>query len=94
MCPPGHDGVCGRATFLQNGVQKIMKRCVMKKFCVGDIDCLKDGFELGKLYKNASNCVVSCCEVDNCDPGNSTPMPIASSFLVVFLFVLIPVLKM
>lgn len=67
MCPRGR-GLCGRATFMQNGVQKVMKQCVMKEFCVGNIDCLKDRFELGKRFKNATDCVVSCCDKDNCDP--------------------------
>ena len=45
-----------------------MERCALKKFCVGTIDCLKPGFELGKRFKGATNCVVSCCDGDNCDP--------------------------
>ena len=57
---------------MQNGVKKVVMQCVLKTFCVGTIDCLKDGFELGKRYKNATNCVVSCCEGDNCDP----PVPL------------------
>ena len=67
MCPPG-DGLCGRVTFMQNGVQKVMEDCSLRKFCIGNIDCLKDGFELGKRFKNATNCVVSCCEGENCNP--------------------------
>ena len=68
MCPQG-DGICGRATFVQNGVQKVVETCTLKTNCIGSIDCLKDGFELGKKYPNATDCVVSCCEGDNCDPG-------------------------
>ena len=67
MCPQRR-GLCGKATFMQNGVQKVMKQCVMKEFCVGSIDCLKDKFELGKRFKNATDCVVSCCDKDNCNP--------------------------
>ena len=71
MCRRG-DGLCGRATFLQNGFQKVAEQCVLKKYCVGSIDCLADGFELGKRYKNATDCVVSCCDGDNCVP----PVPL------------------
>ena len=71
MCPPG-DGLCGRATFLHNGMQKVSQQCVLRKFCVGSIDCLTDNFELGKRYKNATDCVLSCCDGDNCDP----PVPL------------------
>lgn len=70
---------------MQNGVKKVMEDCSLRKFCIGNIDCLKDGFELGKRYKNATDCVVSCCEGDNCDPSepdNSNTMPIASSLLI------------
>ena len=49
MCPQG-DGLCGRVTFVQNGVQKVMERCSKREFCIGNIDCLKDRFELGKLF--------------------------------------------
>ena len=68
MCPQG-DGICGRVTFVQNGVQKVLERCAKREFCIGNIDCLKDGFGLGNFYKNATNCVVACCEGDNCNPS-------------------------
>lgn len=71
-CPPNGVGHCGRATFMQNGVQKVLEMCTLAKFCVGNIDCLEDGYEVGKPFKNATDCVVSCCEGDNCDP----PVPL------------------
>lgn len=57
---------------MQNGVQKVLEMCTLAKFCVGNIDCLEDGYELGNAFKNATDCVVSCCEGDNCDP----PVPL------------------
>ena len=68
MCPTG-DGLCGRVTFMQNGFAKVMETCTLRKFCIGNIDCLKDGFELGKRFKNATDCVLSCCEGENCNPS-------------------------
>ena len=66
--PPTEEALCGRVNFKDNGTNKVMERCTLKKFCIGTIDCLKDGFELGKAYPGASGCVVSCCEGDDCNP--------------------------
>lgn len=66
--PNSEEGICGRVNFLQNDTRKVLEGCVLKKHCVGSIDCKEDGFELGKRYSGASHCVVGCCEGDNCNP--------------------------
>lgn len=65
-------GHCGRVTFKVNGKSKVVEQCTKKEYCRGTIDCLQDGFELGKGFPGASDCVVSCCLGDNCNP--KTPL--------------------
>ena len=62
------EGLCGRVNYMVNGTNEVVERCALKQVCVGTIDCKKDKFEFAKRYPGATNCVVSCCQGDNCNP--------------------------
>ena len=58
---------CGREWLVQNHTYMFREGCVKDGLCIGSIECNKDGFKLGKLYKNGTSCVVTCCDGDNCN---------------------------
>lgn len=65
-CQPG-ESRCGREWLVQNHTYMYREGCVKDGLCIGSIDCNKDGFKLGERYKNGSNCIVTCCDGDNCN---------------------------
>lgn len=66
---------CGREWLLQNDTFMFHEGCVKDGLCIGSIDCNKDGFKLGQLYKNGRNCVVTCCDGDICNKGINHTFP-------------------
>ena len=58
---------CGREWLLHNHTYMFHEGCVKDGLCVGSVDCNKNGFKLGKRYKNGSKCIVTCCDDDNCN---------------------------
>lgn len=65
-CQPD-ESRCGREWLVQNHTYMFREGCVKDGLCIGSIDCNKDGFKLGERFKNGSNCLVTCCEGDNCN---------------------------
>ena len=57
---------CGREWLVQNHTYMFREGCVKDGLCVGSVDCNKTGFKLGERFKNGRNCVVTCCEGNNC----------------------------
>ena len=57
---------CGREWLVQNHTYMFREGCVKDGLCDGSVDCNKTGFKLGERFKNGRNCVVTCCEGNNC----------------------------